>query len=103
VTRCSNCPTLVHVYDQGKVVALNYGHCNGLLRLVLLAKSLLTQQDRRLLLETRNVLEDLLETEAVLRDKVLMESIKRSRRDVRAGRVYTVAQLKRKLREQRKL
>jgi len=56
-----------------------------------------------LLLETRNVLEDLLETEEVLRDKVLMESIKRSRRDVKAGRVYTVAQLKRKLREQRKL
>lgn len=103
MTHCSNSTTLVHVHDQGKVVALNDGHCNGFLRLVLLAKSLLTQQDRRLLLETRNVLEDLLETEEVLRDKVLMGSIKRSRRDVKAGRVYTVAQLKRKLREQRKL
>jgi len=68
-----------------------------------LARSLLTQQDRQLLLETRNILEELLETEEVLRDKALMESIKQSRRDVKTGRVYTVAQLKQKLRKQGKL
>jgi hypothetical protein len=68
-----------------------------------LAKSLLTQQDRKMLLETRNILEELLETEDALRDKSLMESIKQSRRDVKAGRVYTIAQLKQKLRKQGKL
>jgi hypothetical protein len=69
----------------------------------MLAKSLLTQQDRQLLLETRNILEELLETEEVLRDKALMRSILLSRRDVKAGKVYTVAQLKQKLRRQGKL
>jgi hypothetical protein len=73
------------------------------LKVVVLAKSLLTQQDRQLLLETRNILEELLETEEILRDKPLMKSIMDSRRDVKAGRVYTVAQLKQKLRKQRKL
>jgi len=68
-----------------------------------LAKSLLTQQDRRLLLETRTILEELLETEDVLRDRKLMASIKQSRRDVKAGRVYSIGQLKRKLREEGKL
>jgi len=68
-----------------------------------LAKSLLSQQDHKLLLETRNVLEELLEIEEVLRDKVLMESIKQSRRNVKTGRVYTLAQLKQKLRKQGKL
>jgi PHD/YefM family antitoxin component YafN of YafNO toxin-antitoxin module len=66
-----------------------------------LAKSLPTHQDRQLLLET--ILEELLETEEVLRDEVLMESIRQSRRDVKRGRVYTVAQLKQKLRKQGKL
>jgi hypothetical protein len=56
-----------------------------------------------LLLETRNVLEELLEAEEVLRDKTLMESIKQSRRDVKSGRAYTVGQLKQKLRKQGKL
>jgi hypothetical protein len=68
-----------------------------------MAKSLLTQQDRRLLLETRSILEELLETEEVLRDRALMKSIKQSRKDVKAGRVYTIGQLKQKLREEGKL
>jgi hypothetical protein len=67
-----------------------------------MARSLLTQQDRKLLLETRNILEELLETEEALRDSALMESIKQSRTDVKAGRVYTFAQLKQKLRKQGK-
>jgi hypothetical protein len=68
-----------------------------------MAKSLLTQQDRRLLRETRSILEELLETEEVLSDRALMKSIKQSRKDVKAGRVYTIGQLKQKLREEGKL
>ena len=73
------------------------------LKVVVMAKSLLTQQDRRLLLETRGILEEVLETEEVLRDRALMKSIKESRKDVKAGRVYTIGELKRKLREEGKL
>ena len=68
-----------------------------------MAKSLLTQQDRKLLLETRSILEELLETEEVLRDRALMESIKQSRRDVKTGRFYTIEQLKQQLRRRSKL
>ena len=74
-----------------------------LLRVATLAKSLLTHEDRRLLLETRNVLDELLETEEILRDKPLMKSIRESKSDVKAGRVYTLAQLKQELRKQEKL
>jgi len=49
-----------------------------------MAKPLLTQQDRRLLLETRGILEEL------LRDRALMRSIKESHKDVKADRVYTI-------------
>jgi ribosomal protein L13E len=56
-----------------------------------------------LLLETRNILEELLETEEVLKDRTLMESIKQSRKDVKSGRVYSIAELKQRLREDRKL
>lgn len=73
------------------------------MRVAVLAKSLLTHQDRQLLLETRNILDELLETEEILRDKTLMKSIRQSKRDVKAGRVYTLAQLKQKLRKQGKL
>jgi len=68
-----------------------------------MAKSLLTQQDRRLLLETRSILEEVLETEEILKDGALMKSINQSRRDVKAGRVYTIGQLKHKLREEGKV
>jgi len=68
-----------------------------------LAKSLLTQQDRKLLLETRNILDELLETEEVLRDRALMESIRQSRRDVKTGSFYSIAQLKQQLRRKGKL
>jgi len=70
---------------------------------MILARSLLTQQDRRLLLETRNILEELLETEEVLKDRVLMKSIKQSQRDVKSGRVYSIAEVKQKLTEEGKL
>ena len=49
------------------------------------------------------MLEELLETEEVLRDRALMKSIKESRKDVKAGRVYTIGQLKQKLRGEGKL
>jgi len=68
-----------------------------------LARSLLSQQDRRLLLETRHLLEELLETEEVLRDKRLMKSIKESQRDLRSGRIYTFEELKRRLGKKGKL
>jgi hypothetical protein len=68
-----------------------------------LARSLLSQQDRRLLLETRHLLEELLETEEVLRDKRLIKSIKESQRDLRSGRIYTFEELKRRLGKEGKL
>lgn len=68
-----------------------------------MARSLLSQQDRRLLLETRSLLEELLETEEVLRDKRLMKSIKESQRDLRSGRIYTFEELKRRLGKEGKL
>ena len=85
------------------VILLKYLMSREGLKVVVMAKSLLTQQDRRLLLETRGILEELLETEEVLRDRALMKSIKESRKDVKAGRVYTIGELKRKLREEGKL
>jgi hypothetical protein len=68
-----------------------------------LARSLLSQQDRRLLLETRHLLEELLETEEVLRDKRLMKSIKESQRDLRSGRIYAFEELRRRLGKEGKL
>jgi len=68
-----------------------------------LAKSMLSAQERKLLLETRDILEELLETEEVLRDEVLMKSIRDSREDVKTGRLYTIEQLKSKLLREGKL
>ena len=68
-----------------------------------MAKSMLSAQERKLLSETRDILEELLETEEVLRDRRLMRSIKDSREDVRMGRLYTIEQLKSKLRREGKL
>ncbi len=68
-----------------------------------MAKSLLSTQDRKLLLETRHLLEELLETEEVLRDKVLMKSIRESQRDMKMGRLYTIEQLKGELRKEGRL
>lgn len=67
-----------------------------------MAKSMLSAQERKLLLETRDILEELLETEEVLRDEGLMKSIRDSREDVRAGRLYTIEELKSKLRSEGK-
>jgi hypothetical protein len=64
---------------------------------------MLSAQERKLLSETRDILEELLETEEVLRDRRLMRSIKDSREDVRMGRLYTIEQLKSKLRREGKL
>lgn len=68
-----------------------------------MAKSILSAQDRKLLLGTRHLLEDLLETEEVLRDKGLMKSIRESRRDVKSGKIYTIEKLKRELSREGKL
>jgi hypothetical protein len=68
-----------------------------------LAKSMLSAQERKLLSETRDILEELLETEEVSRDRRLMKSIRDSQEDVRMGRLYTIEQLKTKLRREGKL
>jgi hypothetical protein len=68
-----------------------------------LAKLLLSAQERKLLMETRDILEELLETEEVLSDKALMKSIKASHGDMKAGRLYTIRQLKKQLRREGKL
>jgi len=68
-----------------------------------LAKLLLSAQERKLLLETRDILEELLETEEILRDKALMKSVKDSRTDVKTGRVYRIEQLKNQLSREDKL
>jgi len=64
---------------------------------------LLSTQDRKLLLETRHLLEELLETEEVLRDKALTKSIRESQADVKSGRLCTIARLKRQLRNEGRL
>jgi PHD/YefM family antitoxin component YafN of YafNO toxin-antitoxin module len=67
-----------------------------------LAKSVLSAQEWKLLSERRDILEELLETEEVLRDKALTRSIRDSQEDVEAGRLYTIEQLKSKLRREGK-
>jgi hypothetical protein len=64
---------------------------------------MLSAQEMKLLLETRDILEELLETEEVLKDKALTKSIRDSREDVKIGRLYTIEQLKSKLRREGKL
>jgi hypothetical protein len=68
-----------------------------------LAKLLLSAQERKLLLETRGILEELLETEEILRDKALMKSVKDSQTDVKTGRIYRIEQLKNQLSREDKL
>jgi len=66
-------------------------------------KSLLTPQDRKLLTETKKAMEAVLETQEVLSDKELMDSIKASREDLRAGRTIQWEQFKRELKSKGKL
>lgn len=68
-----------------------------------MAKLLFSAQERKLLLETRDILEELLETEEVLRDKALMKSVKDSQTDVKTGRIYRIEQLKNQLSREDKL
>ena len=68
-----------------------------------MARTMLSAQERKLLLETRDILEELLETEEVLRDRALMKPIKDSQEDVKRGRLYSLEELKSKLRREGKL
>ena len=68
-----------------------------------MAKSMLSAQERKLLSATRDILEELLETEEVLRDRALRKSISDSQEDVKLGRLYTIEELKSKLRREGKL
>lgn len=64
---------------------------------------LLTARDRKLLAETKKVMEEVLETQEILADEHLMESIKRSKQDLKSGRVVEWEQLKSELRSKNKL
>lgn len=65
--------------------------------------SLLTPKDRRLLEETRRLLEEILDTEEVLNDEALMKSIRESEEDLKAGRVYSMDEMKDELKAKGKL
>ena len=54
---------------------------------VLAGISLLTDEDRALLLKVSGLLEELLETLDTLKDKEAMEAIREAEEDVKAGRV----------------
>lgn len=64
---------------------------------------LLTNQDRKLLTETKKAMEEVLETQEILADKELMKSIKDSKQDLRKGRTLDWEKLKRELRSKNKL
>ncbi|MBI2126612.1 MAG: hypothetical protein HYU02_04785 [Thaumarchaeota archaeon] len=66
-------------------------------------ETLLTAHDRKLLVETKKLMEEVLETEELLADKEFIDSIKRSKRDLRAGKVVSWEQLKRELKSKGKL
>ena len=66
-------------------------------------EALLTTHDRKLLMETKRLMEEALETQEVLADKKLTESIRRSRRDLKAGRIVVWENLKRDLKSKGKL
>ncbi|MCS4538089.1 MAG: hypothetical protein HYY67_04435 [Thaumarchaeota archaeon] len=68
-----------------------------------MSKALLTKRDRKLLTETKKIMEEILETQEVLADRRLVDSIKRSKRDLKSGRVLEWEQLKRELKSKGKL
>lgn len=68
-----------------------------------MSKTLLSTQDRKLLLETKRAMEEVLESQEILADRELMRSIKRSKQDLKAGRTVGWKQLKRELRSKNKL
>ena len=68
-----------------------------------MSKALLTAHDRKLLAETKKVMEEVLETQEILTDEHLMESIKRSKQDLKSGRIVEWEQLKSELRSKNKL
>lgn len=69
----------------------------------MMAESLLSGRDRKLLMETKRVLDEVLETQEILSDKELMKSIENSKQDLKAGRTVTWEQLKRELKSRGKL
>ena len=69
----------------------------------IMPETLLTAHDRKLLVETKKLMEEVLETEELLADKEFIDSIKRSKRDLRAGKVVSWEQLKRELKSKGKL
>jgi hypothetical protein len=68
-----------------------------------MSKTLLTTRDRKLLMETKKAMEEVLETQEILADKELMHSIRLSKQDLKARRTIQCEQLKRELRSKNKL
>ena len=58
-----------------------------MVRFVIRDSSLLTKEDRDLLLKVRNLLEEIVETLGILEDKDIMDSIKEAEEDIRQGRI----------------
>ncbi|MHB8565625.1 MAG: hypothetical protein ACYC7D_04840 [Nitrososphaerales archaeon] len=68
-----------------------------------MSRALLTSRDRKLIAETMKAMEEVLETEEILADKGLMDSIRQSKRDHKAGRTLQWEQLKVELKSKGKL
>jgi hypothetical protein len=68
-----------------------------------MSKALLTERDRKLLTATKRIMEEILETEEVLADRQLMDSIRRSKQDLKSERTLQWGQLRRELKSKGKL
>jgi len=68
-----------------------------------MSNAFLSTKDRKLLMETKKVMEEVLETQEILADRDLLRSIKFSKRDAKAHRTIPWEQLKRELRSKKKL
>ena len=68
-----------------------------------MSKTLLNTQDRKSLIDTKKVLEEVLETEEYLHDKELVSSLKQSKQDMKSGRTISWGKMKRELRSKGKL
>ena len=69
----------------------------------MMPEAMLTVRDKKLLMETKKLMEEVLETQEVLADKKLTDSIKRSEKDLKAGRTVAWENLRRELKSKGKL
>ncbi len=64
-----------------------------------MVKSILTDEDRRLLLRVSELLEEVLESFEILEDKETMEAIREAEEDVKAGRTRSYNRFVEELRQ----